>query len=132
MNETLLKLTMVATGGAVGSGLRYLASVAVHDWLGRGFPWGTLAVNAVGSLIIGYFASLLPAAQEPLPVLRLLLVTGLLGGFTTFSAFSIETLELLQQGQSGKAGLNVAATLALCFACVWLGYEVGRVAHGSA
>lgn len=132
MSQALLKLAVVALGGALGAGLRYLSVLAVYAWLGRGFPYGTLLVNAVGSLAIGYLASLLPSAQEPLPLLQLLLITGLLGGFTTFSAFSMETLFLLQTGQAQRAGLNIALMLVLCFSAVWLGYGVGKSLHGPA
>lgn len=131
MKEALLKLSMVAAGGALGSSLRYLATVWVHDWLGKGFPWGTLLVNTAGSLLIGYFASLLPPVDESVPVLRLLLVTGLLGGFTTFSAFSMDTLQLLHAGDLFKAGVNVTITLVSCIACVWMGYEFGKLLHGA-
>lgn len=101
MNAVLL----VAAGGAAGSVLRYGVSAAGLALLGGAFPWGTLAVNVAGSAAIGVLASLgLPDG------LRLLLVTGLLGGFTTFSAFSLETAHLWQRSP-WLAVLYVAASL---------------------
>lgn len=131
MRALALQLSAVALGGAAGSVLRYLLGLLVHGGLGKGFPFGTLAVNVLGSLAVGYFATLLPHTEQPAPLLRLLLITGLLGGFTTFSAFSIETLGLLQAGDLHKALLNVAATLCLCMLCVWAGYAFARTLHGS-
>ena len=97
-------LLLVGLGGATGSMLRYLVSIAASAALGSAFPWGTLAVNAAGSMAIGVLASL--GLQDPA---RLLLVTGLLGGFTTFSAFSLETAQLWQR-DPWLASLYVAAS----------------------
>jgi len=97
-----LGLVLVAAGGAVGSVLRYVVSVQSVQWFGLHFPWGTLAVNVVGSAAIGVLGAL-PLPQEA----RLLLITGLLGGFTTFSAFSLE-VELLWHRAPWTAVLYVA------------------------
>ena len=102
-----LALALVALGGAAGSVLRYLVAVQSVLWFGLHFPWGTLAVNAVGSAVIGVLGAL-PLPQEA----RLLLTTGLLGGFTTFSAFSLE-VALLWQRAPWTAVLYVALSLAL-------------------
>jgi fluoride exporter len=107
---------LVGLGGAAGSVLRYLVSVAALAALGSGFPWGTLAVNAAGSTAIGALASL--GLQDNT---RLLLVTGLLGGFTTFSAFSLETAQLWQRAP-WLAALYVAASLGGGFA----GFAAGQ------
>jgi fluoride exporter len=96
---------LVGMGGAAGSILRYLVSLAAVAALGTAFPWGTLAVNAIGSAAIGALAAL--GLQHHA---RLLLVTGLLGGFTTFSAFSLETAQLWQRAP-WLAVLYVAASL---------------------
>ena len=96
---------LVGLGGAAGSILRYLVSLAAQAALGTGFPWGTLAVSAAGSAAIGALASSGLQHQE-----RLLLVTGLLGGFTTFSAFSLETAQLWQRAP-WLAALYVTASL---------------------
>lgn len=91
-------LMLVALGGAIGASGRYLVSVATVRFLGVGFPWGTLVVNVVGSFLMGvliaYFAKRTGIAQE----WRVLLATGVLGGFTTFSAFSLDAVFLWERG----------------------------------
>lgn len=129
MKTAALKLAAVAAGGAIGASLRYMAAAITHAVMGKDFPYGTLVVNVLGSLIIGYLLVLLPDSDETLPLLRLLLITGILGGFTTYSAFSIETLQLIQDGHLTKAGLNVILTLLLCFLAVWAGFIFGRTFH---
>lgn len=129
MNFELSKVLTVALGGALGASLRYLAAATTHSLLGHAFPYGTLLVNVLGSLLIGYLVVLLPDTGSPASMLRLLLITGLLGGFTTYSAFSIETLTLLQEGQLMKAGMNITLTLFSCLLAVWVGYLVARTLH---
>lgn len=124
-----MKLAAVAAGGALGASLRYIAAHVTHAWLGEDFPYGTLMVNIIGSLVIGYLLVLLPETEEPIPVLRLLLITGLLGGFTTYSAFSIETLQLIHEGHLTRAGMNIFLTLVFCFVAVWGGFLIGRLIH---
>ena len=131
MNVAVVNLSAVALGGALGASLRYLIASIAHGMLGRDFPYGTLVVNVIGSLAIGYLLVLLPEAEAENPLLRLLLVTGLLGGFTTYSAFSVETLQLLHDGHAMRAGLNVAATLTFCFIAVWAGWLISRAVHGA-
>ena len=102
------RLLLVALGGAIGSALRYLVAILAVAWLGPGFPWGTLAVNLVGSFAIGLVQQL---ALEGLVLgedARLLLTTGVLGGLTTYSAFSYETVRLMEAGAWTSAWLNVA------------------------
>lgn len=113
-------LLLVALGGAAGSVLRHLVSVAASAALGGGFPWGTLAVNAAGSMAIGALASL--GLQDNA---RLLLVTGLLGGFTTFSAFSLETAQLWHRAP-WLAALYVAVSLGGGFAGLAAGQALAR------
>jgi fluoride exporter len=112
-------LLLVAAGGALGSVLRYAVSMFAAAHLGAGFPWGTLAVNLIGSGAIGLLGGLGLGGD-----LRLLLVTGLLGGFTTFSAFSLET-GLLWERAPPSAVAYVAASLFLGLAafaaCLWIG-----------
>ena len=130
MNVAAIKLAAVAAGGAVGASLRYLIAAATHEFLGHDFPYGTLLVTVLGSAVIGYLMVLIPETEGSMPIARLLLITGLLGGFTTYSAFSVETLELLQDGHLTKAGLNIATTLFSCLLAVWAGYLVARFVHG--
>ncbi len=116
----LVPVLLVAAGGAFGSVLRYLVSLLALAWLGAGFPWGTLAVNVMGSAAIGLFAGLGVQGE-----MRLLLVTGLLGGFTTFSAFSLET-GLLAERHAGLAALYVASSLGLGLPAFFLSWRLAR------
>jgi len=124
------KLMAVAAGGAIGASLRYGAATLTDALMGSEFPYGTLLVNVVGSLVIGYLLVLLPEPENQVPVVRLLLITGVLGGFTTYSAFSVETLQLINDGHLTRAGMNVALTLVFCFLAVWAGYLMGKGMHG--
>lgn len=125
MEKTLL----IAAGGAVGSVARYWLGEAMAALLGAGFPWGTLAANVSGSMLIGILAGLLGPDGRPLlsVELRLLLMVGLCGGFTTFSSFSLQTLEMAQNGELGRAGFYVAGSLLTCLVGVWLGWLLARV-----
>jgi len=119
-----LQALAVALGAAVGALLRWGAGLALNG-LWAGFPLGTLAVNCLGGLAIG--ASLVYFQRSPDELLRLLLVTGVLGGFTTFSSFSAESLTLLQRGQGGLALMHSAAHLLGALGCAALGYALGRL-----
>ena len=132
MSALAAKWLAVAAGGAIGAALRYGLADLAHGWLGRDFPWGTLTVNVLGSLAIGYLLVLLPDSRGEAHWLHLLLLTGVLGGFTTFSAFSLETLQLLHGGQAGRAFLNIGGTVTLCLAAVWAGHAAGRLVHATA
>ena len=116
---SLVSVMLVAVGGAVGSVLRYLTSVAALEWLGAAFPWGTLAVNAIGSLVIGAMAGADVEGSA-----RLLLVTGVLGGFTTFSTFAYEAAGLAGSGKAGLAALYAALSLALGVGAVFAAQAV--------
>lgn len=111
---------MVALGGAAGSVMRYLTSVAAIALLGVAFPWGTLTVNAVGSFVIGAMAGADVEGNA-----RFLLVTGFLGGFTTFSAFSLEATQLWNRSP-GLSVAYVAASIALGAACCIAGFWLLR------
>ncbi len=117
------QVLLVALGGAVGSIARYGVGLAAARWFGLAFPWGTLAVNVLGGLAIGLMAARIAPENESL---RLLIGTGLLGGFTTFSAFSLETVRLLEQ-QPGLAALYVLASLVLGVGACWMGLQLGRI-----
>ncbi len=118
----------VAVGGAVGSVLRFGISEWMALRLGSAFPWGTLGVNVVGSLVIGALAAM--AAPDGVRYLsetsgRALLMVGLCGGFTTFSSFSLQTLALVQEGHLLAAGANVVGSVGLCLGAVWIGFTLG-------
>lgn len=116
----------IAAGGALGSVLRYGLSTWVHSFAGRGFPYGTLAVNVLGSLAMGALFVLLVERLGASAVWRAGLLIGVLGGFTTFSSFSIETFNLIEQGALAKAAGNMAASLVLCLGATWLGVILAR------
>ena len=119
----------VALGGALGSVARYQVAVWAAPW-SRLVPWGTIGINVVGSFVIGLVATLTPPRpDEASPEwVRLLVMTGICGGFTTFSSFSLQTLELLRAGAWGPALWNVGLSVALCLLAVWAGHLVaGRL-----
>ncbi len=120
---TTLQAGAVALGAGVGALLRWGAGLALNG-LWAGFPLGTLLVNCLGGLLIG--VAMVFFARSPDETLRLLLVTGALGGFTTFSAFSAESLGLLQRGDWGLALLHSAAHLLGALACTALGFALAR------
>lgn len=110
----------------MGSVLRYLLSNAVQTFAGRQFPAGTLAVNVLGSLVIGVlYVWLLERAPAAAPV-RAFWIVGVLGGFTTFSSFSMETFNLIAQAAYGRALMNVTLSVVLCIGATWLGVLAGR------
>jgi fluoride exporter len=128
----MLTYFWVALGGAIGSMARLWLSVHVALLTGLGFPWGTILVNIIGSLIIGFVATLTgPSGRLVVPVdAQAFVMVGLCGGFTTFSAFSLQTLELARAGRLLDAGANVALSVAACLVAVavghWLATLFGR------
>jgi fluoride exporter len=120
------QLLAIAAGGAVGSVLRFLTSTWVHSLAGRGFPYGTLTVNVLGSLVMGFLFVLFLDRLTDNAVLRAGILIGALGGFTTFSSFSIETFNLIEQGAVLKAVLNMAGSLVLCVGATWIGVILAR------
>ncbi|MFC1589306.1 fluoride efflux transporter CrcB [Pseudomonadota bacterium] len=119
-------ILFIACGGAIGAVLRYGASLGVYGLLGRGFPYGTLFVNVTGSLLMGVLSILMLERFNVGPEWRAAILVGLLGSFTTFSTFSMETLNLLEQGDMMRAMANVAFSVIVCLAAVWLGVNIGR------
>ncbi|WP_033169555.1 fluoride efflux transporter CrcB [Selenomonas sp. ND2010] len=121
----------VFIGGGLGAVCRYGVTTMVGMLLGGMFPWGTLVVNLVGSLLMGLvLGALLPLAKslQLLPEsLRLLLIVGFLGGFTTFSSFSMETLTLLRGDSFFLAAVNVVGSIVLGLAAAYIGYQLAMV-----
>ncbi len=116
----------VAAGGALGSALRFWMSTWVHGIAGRGFPYGTLTVNVLGSFVMGLLCVLLIDKLNVSLEWRAALLTGVLGGFTTFSSFSMETLTLFEMGEPFKASLYILLSIAVCLAATWVGVVVAR------
>ncbi|MGB7243574.1 MAG: fluoride efflux transporter CrcB [Sulfitobacter sp.] len=118
-------LSLVALGGALGASLRYLAGVAMFRATGpTEFPVAILSVNILGSFLMGAFVVV--AANKGLTHLSPLVMTGILGGFTTFSAFSLETVTLIERGQVGSAGLYALLSVVLSVAGLMLGLWIAR------
>jgi CrcB protein len=121
-----MRLLLVLAGGALGSGARYLTATARANRFGAAFPWGTLTVNVAGSFLIGLLATLADENGAIGPNMRVLLVVGVLGGFTTFSSFSLETLRLAEGHEPVRAALNLFGNLILGFGAAVLGIAAGR------
>lgn len=128
----MTKLLLVALGGAVGTSLRYGVGLGMARWLGTAFPFGTLAANVLGSFLLG----LLMVAWPERPILgveaKLVIGTGMMGGFTTYSSFNLETLRLAEQGEWSKCGLYLGATVLVCLAAGLGGIWLGRSLRGPA
>jgi fluoride exporter len=124
-------ILLVALGGALGAVSRFSVSNAIHHRINSEFPWGTLAVNCLGSFIIGFLMTVLVERFLGLEAWRLMLVVGFLGAFTTYSSFSYETLTLFQMGNLGFAVLNVVTNTIGCLMSVYLGAVLGRLVWGS-
>jgi fluoride exporter len=127
----MYRFLLVCLAGAVGTGARYLVATTAPRLLGTSFPWGTLAVNVIGSFLIGGIMHVSLATALLSPTLRLTLTTGVMGGFTTYSTFNYETLEFLGRGALGLAALNIGATLVLCLLGGGLGVGLARWLVGS-
>lgn len=122
----MAQLLAIAAGGSVGAVMRFLVSTGVYSWLGRGFPYGTLVVNVVGSLLMGLLYELFLQRLSVSPEVRAVLLVGFLGAFTTFSTFSIETINLIEQGYLMKAIVNILASVILCVLAAWAGLQIAR------
>jgi len=122
--DGLGRLGLIALGGGVGSVGRYLTAGLAYRILGTGFPFGTLAVNAIGCFAIGWLNVRLVGSSQISPEMRSALTIGMLGGFTTFSTFGWETLEMVNDRQFGRAALNVGVNVACSLVAVWLGYRL--------
>ena len=117
----------IALGGAFGAVLRFFISTGIYQWLGRGFPYGTLSVNLLGSFLIGLMTEALLLQRVSLSVeYRSAILIGLFGSLTTFSTFSLDTLYLIEQGQLVKAALNVLISVCVCIFAVWVGLSLGK------
>ena len=125
----LIRALLVAGGGAVGSVARYMVGLYTAEQFGAAFPWGTLAVNVVGSFLIGVLATLADDFGVIGPQTRLLLVVGVLGGFTTFSSFALDTLRLIEASELLRTGLYFCASLAVSIVAATGGIALARGLH---
>ena len=122
----MMNLLAIEIGGATGSLCRNGMTNGIYFFLGRGFPYGTLAVNILGSILMGIAYIMMVEKVEVSPEWRMGIIVGLLGAFTTFSTFSIETLELFDTGENLKASLNMFLSVALCISGCWIGMILAR------
>ncbi|WP_112828236.1 fluoride efflux transporter CrcB [Rhizobium cremeum] len=122
----MMQILLVAAGGAVGSVCRYLVGVGALRLLGPSFPWGTLTVNVVGSFGIGVLAELIVARFGASTDLRLLLITGFLGGFTTFSAFALDAVSLFERGAALSSLVYLVASVVVSLAATVAGMFLMR------
>ncbi len=129
----MLTYFWVALGGAIGSVARLWLGAQVTLLTGLGFPWGTILVNIIGSLVIGFVATLTgPNGRVVVPVnAQAFVMVGLCGGFTTFSAFSLQTFELARDGRLMHAGANILLSVVLCLTAVVLGHWLAALFGGA-
>ena len=114
----------IALGSSLGGIARFALSGLIAHRFGDTFPWGTLFINVSGSFVIGFFATLTDPGGRIIVggAMRQFVMTGLLGGYTTYSSFSLQTFALVREGEWLRAGANSLSTFAICFLAVWLGH----------
>lgn len=122
----LKTLLLIAAGGAIGAVMRFLTQATVYEIAGRGFPYGTLTVNVLGSFLMGLLSIFLVEKFNLSAEWHLAILVGVLGSFTTFSTFSIETLVLFEQGDLFKAMTNILLSVTLCIVSVWVGAYLAK------
>lgn len=123
--ETWFKVAVLSLGGSLGVNARYWLGVWVNRWASPQFPWATVTINVSGSFLIG-FLTLALTRWLPHPNLRLLVITGFLGGYTTFSTFEYEAVTLWERGEIWLAAVNVVGSVVAGFAAVLLGMALAR------
>jgi CrcB protein len=121
----MTNLLGVMAGGALGSGARYLVAVFAQRTIGHGWPWGTMAVNALGSLLLGLLVHFFAGERGVSEPIKLLFTVGFCGGFTTYSTFNNESLKLFSEGRVAQAALYMALTVTLCLGFGFGGWKIG-------
>lgn len=117
---------LIALGGALGAMARFGVSSWINDRASSSFPWGTFAVNLLGSILFGVIFVLVFSSVQQREALRLFALVGFMGAFTTFSTFSFETIRLIESGQPGLALTNVLASVFTCVVGAWVGMGAAR------
>ena len=117
---------VVLLGAGIGGALRHGVNVAALRLFGTGFPWGTLTVNVVGSLVMGLLAGYFAFRNDPGELWRLFLTTGILGGFTTFSAFSLDAMLLYERGEIAMMAIYLAASVGISIGALFAGLILAR------
>ena len=120
-----MQFVAIGVGGAIGAILRFVISGIAYNLLGQNFPWGTLVVNMIGCLLIGLFSQLFEEIAIS-PNLRVLILVGGLGAFTTFSTYALENVNLLRDGQFSIAFLNIIVSTAVGIVFVFLGMALAN------
>jgi len=120
------QLIAVALGGAAGAVLRWLMASGIQKMAGGAFPWGTFAVNALGSFLLGFLFVWLIERSTASELVRLAVTVGFLGAFTTFSTYSLESIRLLQEGAFALAFGNIMGQVLVCLLLTWLGVQLAR------
>jgi fluoride exporter len=128
LNMDVTKVLLVLLGGAVGTGCRYWLSTFVYSVVEKpSFPYANFIINVSGSFIIGILAELFEARVLVSPTMRAALLTGMLGGYTTFSSFSLETFSLLRDGETWLALVNAFGSVLLGLVAVWMGARLAQL-----
>src|SRR4051812_5650010 len=123
--EPWIRVAVLSIGGALGVNARYWLGVWMNGWASPRFPWATFSINVSGSFAIGFLTMVL-ARWLPHPHIRLLVLVGFLGGYTTFSTFEFDSLTLLERGERGLSLVNLAGSVAAGLAAVGLGVGLAR------
>ncbi len=124
MHNTLVIYLYIGIGGAFGACLRFFLSQLMLQWFGKGFPFGTLLVNVIGSFCLGLLYAMIEQGQLEIVLWRTTLGIGFLGALTTFSTFSVDTLLLMQQGFWLKGILNIFLNIFCCLFAAWIGTQL--------
>lgn len=122
----LKSILLVGIGGAVGSILRYLTSVLLNKYFQSNFPIATFTANVLGCLLIGILLGYFEKQHLANPELKLLLITGFCGGYTTFSTFSAENINIIQSGQIETVFIYTALSILISFTAVWIGLIITK------
>lgn len=123
----MIKTLVVFAGGGIGSVLRYLMSGWMYALFGADFPYGTFAVNIIGSFVIALFLTVAEDRFLVSPEMRAFVAIGILGGFTTFSSFTYETLALFRDGSFFFGATNIVASISVALFAAWLGILIGKL-----